>query len=304
MPTQNEIRSQITDQIIRALEAGGIPPWRQGWNPHPNGRGLPANASTRRNYNGINVLLLQLHAARLGLTSRFHATFNQWKQLGCTVKSRPAGVDPGRWGCQIILFKPVEKTETDEETGEAKRTKFPIMRTFTVFSADQVEGAERWQVPPGIDADGFPDFEPAEAAIAATGAEIRFGGDRAYYSPQLDFIQCPLKADFVDAKEYYGTLFHELAHWSDSRVGWKAEYALSELRAEIAAAFVSAELGVPQSDDLTNVNAYLNEWLRALRGDPRYIFTASAAASKAADHILSYGRQTADAEELEGVMIC
>lgn len=298
MATQNELRRKITDEIIKALEQGGLPPWRMGWTVHPNGNGMPANAATGRNYNGINVLLLQLHARRYNLTSRFYATFNQWRQLGCSVKPRPAGVDPGQWGAQIIFFRPVEKTEIDEKTGETKETKFPVMRSFTVFSADQVDGAERWQVPAMADAHTFPDFEPAETVIEATGAEIRFGGNRAFYSPSGDFIQCPAKSQFIDVKEYYGTIFHELAHWSESRLNWKGDYPSGELRAEIAAAFVSAELGVPQSDDLTNVNAYLKSWLRALKDDPRYIFTASAAASKAADHVLSYCRSETPAEAL------
>lgn len=297
MATQNELRRKITDEFIEALEKGGLPPWRMGWTVHPNGKGMPANAATGRNYNGINVLLLQLHARRYGLTSRFYGTWNQWKQLGCSVKPRPAGVEPGQWGVQIIFFKPVGRKETDEETGESKAIKFPVMRSFVVFGADQVEGAERWQVPTMSDADTFPGYEPAETAIEATNADIRFGGNRAFYSPAHDYIQCPPKGQFIDVKEYYGTLFHELAHWSESRLNWKGDYPSGELRAEIAAAFASAELGVPQSDDLTNVNAYLKSWLSALKDDPRYIFTASAAASRAADHILSFSRPKGAAEE-------
>ncbi|WP_337173527.1 ArdC-like ssDNA-binding domain-containing protein [Paludisphaera sp.] len=297
MPTQTELRRQITDSIIASLEKGGIPPWRMGWSVHPAGRGMPANAVTGRKYNGINVLLLQLHARRFGFTSRYFATFNQWRDRGCAVKPRPAGVESGQWGCHVVLYKPVEKTETDEATGESKEIKFPMMRSFVVFSADQVRGAEKWQVPDTSDAEHFPGYEPAETAIKATEADIRFGGNRAFYSPAHDYIQCPPKGQFIDIKEYYGTLFHELAHWSESRLNWKGDYPSGELRAEIAAAFASAELGVPQSDDLTNVNAYLKSWLSALKDDPRYIFTASAAASRAADHILSFSRPMEAAEE-------
>ncbi|WP_435017974.1 ArdC family protein [Tundrisphaera sp. TA3] len=306
MPSQTEIRRQITDSIITALEAGRIPPWRMGWSVHPNGKGMPANAVTGKNYNGINVLLLQLHARRFGFTSRNFATFNQWRDRGCIVKPRPAGVESGQWGCHVVLYKPIEKSEVDAKTGETKDTKFPLMRSFVVFSADQVHGAEKWQVPATSDANHFPDYQPAETAIEATAADIRFGGDRAFYSPGQDFIQCPNKSQFNDAKEYYGTLFHELAHWSESRLGWKGDYPSGELRSEITAAFISAELGVPQSDDLTNVNSYVKSWLRALRDDPRYIFSASAAASKAADHILSYGRPKDEMtqEEPEAALAC
>jgi antirestriction protein ArdC len=52
-----------------------------------------------------------------------------------------------------------------------------------------------------------------------------------------------------------------------------------------------AELGVPQSSDLSNHQAYLKNWLQALRNDNRYIFRASTAANKAADYVLSFSRQ-------------
>ena len=55
--------------------------------------------------------------------------------------------------------------------------KFLLMRTFCVFNADQVEGAEQI---PGHRRDlrrtAGPDFEPAEELMRATGADIRHGG--------------------------------------------------------------------------------------------------------------------------------
>ena len=53
MATQNELRRRITDDLIRALRAGGLPPWRMGWTVHANGRGLPTNAATGRRYSGV-----------------------------------------------------------------------------------------------------------------------------------------------------------------------------------------------------------------------------------------------------------
>src|ERR671932_372523 len=103
-------------------------------------------------------------------------------------------------------------------------------------------------------------------------------------------IRLPHNRQFEAVKEYYATALHELAHWSETRLGWTGPYALGELRAEIAASFLLAELGVPQSDDLTNHQAYVAEWLKALQNDPRYIFTASTAASRAADLLLSFSR--------------
>src|SRR3954471_22112780 len=138
MASQTQIRQQITDQFIEALKAGGIPPWRKGWASH--GGGLPTNLVSKRRYAGVNVLLLQMAAARHGFTSKFWATFNQWKALGGAVIRRPDGVPPGRWGTTIVFFRPVTKTQIDPDTGREVEVGFPILRTYTVFNLDQVEG--------------------------------------------------------------------------------------------------------------------------------------------------------------------
>ena len=62
--------------------------------------------------------------------------------------------------------------------------------------------------------------------------------------------------------------------------------------------FLAAELGIPNSEDLSNHNAYLVHWLRELENDPKAIFHSATAASKAADFILSFSRaQKPDVEE-------
>jgi antirestriction protein ArdC len=306
MASQTEIRQQITNQIIEALQAGGIPPWRKGWASH--GGGMPANIISKRRYSGVNVLLLQMAAARHGFTSRYWATFNQFKALGGAVKRRPDGVDPGRWGTTIVFFKPVKRTEIDPDTGRAVEVGFPILRTYTVFNLDQAEGAklDRFRAEAVPQVGDFTDFDPAERAIAATGADIRPGGDHAFYRRPVeggdgDYIRLPHKHQFSPEKEYYSTALHELAHWSELRTGWSGGYPEGELRAELAACYLLAELGVPQSDDLTNHHAYLANWLQALHDDPRYIFAACTAASKAADYLLAHSRPQA-VEESEPEM--
>jgi antirestriction protein ArdC len=69
---------------------------------------------------------------------------------------------------------------------------------------------------------------------------------------------------------------------------------LGELVAEISSCYACRELGVPASDDLSNHIAYVKSWLQAMRNDPRFIFMASAQASKATDFILSFSRKPED----------
>jgi antirestriction protein ArdC len=46
----NEIRSQITRQIVKALMNGNLPPWRRPWTNDPNAPGLHRSLSTGNPY--------------------------------------------------------------------------------------------------------------------------------------------------------------------------------------------------------------------------------------------------------------
>lgn len=313
MASQAQLRQKITASIVAALESGNLPPWRQPWRADKNA-GFPANVVTKKPYRGINPILLDVAANRHNLTSKWWATFNQWKALGGSVKRRPANVPQGEWGTTIVFWTPVTKTECDEE-GEEKTDRYFVMRSYTVFNIDQVEGDHLDHLRAGHGDTQSEDarvvgYQPAENAIAATAADIRYGGDRAFYSPIGDYIQCPPKALFTETNEFYETVAHELCHWTEheNRLNWprrEAEntYAMGELVAEIGAAYLCRELGVPASDNLANHAAYLANWLKAMRNDPKFIFTASAQASKAADFILSFSRpQLADEAEAEVVL--
>ena len=150
-----------------------------------------------------------------------------------------------------------------------------------------------------------PDFQPAEELILSTKADIRFGGDRAYYRRPHpagsfpnhvdgDFIVMPPKATFSPPGAFYETEIHELSHWAECRTGWdhnKQGYALGELAAEIASCYVAAELGIPQGEGLGNHAAYLRSWLDAMKGDRNYVFKAAKQASKATDFLLAFVHQ-------------
>jgi antirestriction protein ArdC len=309
MASQQQVREAITGQIIAALESGGVPPWRRPWRIGPNA-GFPSNIVSKKPYRGINPILLDMSSARHGLTSKWWATFNQWKTLGGKVMPRPPHVPSGKWGTQIVFWSPVRKP-VKNDTGGDEEDRFFVLRSYTVFSVDQVEGDHLSHLRAGHgenDTDGAViDFLPAEEAIEATGVTIRHGGGHAFYSPSEDFVQVPPKASFEAVDEYYETVLHELVHWSEhpTRLNWcrrqtENTYALGELVAEIGACYIARELGVPASENLTNHVAYLASWLKAMKDDPRFIFTASAQATKAADYLLAFSRiQAAEVDEPE-----
>jgi antirestriction protein ArdC len=91
-------------------------------------------------------------------------------------------------------------------------------RATPVFAAEQVDG---WTAPV-IDtpATVVTPIERAEAFVAATGATIIHGGDRAFYRASTDSIHLPPREVFIGsatstpAEAYFSTLLHELTHFA------------------------------------------------------------------------------------------
>ena len=308
MPSQSEIQKQITSRILEGLK-NGVVPWRKTWRPDKNS-GAPANGISGRSYRGINPILLDLVAMSRNYTSRFWATYQQWASIGAQVKQRPADVKPGEFGATIVFYKQVKKTKI--ENGEEKTESFPVLRTFTVFNVEQVEGADHLKASTDQSPVTFePDYVAAREAISATGADIRFGGDKAFYVRPIgtfpdhqdgDFIQMPHPGQFIAQNEFYDTSFHELIHWSEVRLAWTGSYALGELIAEIGACYTAAQLAIPCSDKLDNHTAYLASWLKELENDPKAILRAASQASKATEFILSFSRNAEpQPDELQSV---
>ena len=231
----NQLRRQITDQIIAALEQNLVP-WRRPWRSSRNA-GRPTSVATGRPYGGINALLLQIHADRFGLQSRWWGTYRQWKSLGGDVHRRPPHVEPGQWGCRIVFYKNITKATVDPVTGEEDEERFPLLRSFMVFNIDQVDGShlDRYRlskdVPPKVE---MPRFDEAEKLIAATGSEIRFEGDQpCYVAPRPlgswpnhsdgDYVVMPHREWFHSSPAYYETALHELSHWAEVRTAGIAE---------------------------------------------------------------------------------
>ncbi len=305
MANQNQIREQITNTIIAALESGSLPPWRRPWRSNNS---VQRNIISKRAYRGLNPILLDLASQTHGFTSHWWGTFQQIKNLKGRVLPRPSHVPPGRWGTQICFWTPVTKTDRDEN-GDETEDRFFVLRMYTIFNADQTEGlahlcAEQAEGTGPLTIDYLPAEEALEAATCGMGISLRYGGGRAFYDSKRDCIQMPSKATFESLNEYYATAFHECVHATEhpSRLDWSRKikensYGFGELIAELGGVYVCRELNVPSSEDLSNHTAYLASWLRGMKGDPRFIFLASAQASKAASYILDFSRKPEDVPE-------
>jgi antirestriction protein ArdC len=54
--------------------------------------------------------------------------------------------------------------------------------------------------------------------IAASGADFRIGGERAFYSPDHDFIQVPRPEAYFEPINWHRTAVHELGHNAEPSV--------------------------------------------------------------------------------------
>jgi antirestriction protein ArdC len=185
-----------------------------------------------------------------------------------------------------------ERGEEPDEEGKTGR----MLRHYPVFHASQIEGIPEYK-PPGIDEAPWTRPEAADLILKNSGAVIRTGGDRAFYSPSTDHIQLPPDNAFRGPAEFAAVALHELSLWSGhpSRLnredGMKARYgsgayAMEELRAELASAFIAAELGIPS--EIAGHASYIQSWLKPLKEDRRAIFHAAADAQRVVDMVLGF----------------
>jgi antirestriction protein ArdC len=246
-------------------------------------------------YSGINVLMLWGAAVEAGYCSPYWMTFKQAKELGAHVRK-------GEGGNPVVYANTLTKTE-EQENGATEERKIPFMKAYTVFNVEQIEGLpEHYYVKPDPVIDPAQRIAHAEAFFSATGADLRHGGNRAFYrGGSSDHVQMPVFECFRSPEAYYATLAHELTHWTKhpkrldrefGRKKWGDEgYAREELVAELGAAFLCADLDLtPEAG--TDHAAYVQSWLKVLKEDKRAIFSAAAHAQKAADYLHSLQPQS------------
>lgn len=292
-----DLCQSVTDKIIAELEAGRLP-WVQPWDGlHASCQiGLPQNAASGKPYSGINILLLWGAVIEKGYPSQIWLTYRQAKSLGGNVRKGERG--------EVICYADrfVTKDEKQNAIAEGRdAVAIPFLKRYRVFNLAQCDGLPedlyRQDVP-------LPEREivpQAEALAQATGADIRIGGDRAFYVPAQDFVQLPPQPAFTDQINYYRTCFHELGHWTGHKTrldrdqsgrGSTKTYAREELVAEMCAAFVCATLSIQPTVRHAD---YIGSWLEVLKEDKRAIFKAASQASKAADYLLAFRSDEAKA---------
>lgn len=293
--TRFDVYEAITNQIVSAIEAGAGQvqlPW------HRKGSAIcrPVNVASKNAYRGVNTVALWAAADARGYEQGIWGTYRQWQE-------RDAQVRKGEKSSLIIFYK---EFGNDDSAGEGNATdenprRF-VAKASYVFNIAQVDGYATPEVlHPVAQIDPI---DAAERLIAATGADIRIGGDSAYFAPASDYIAMPDKHRFIGTdtstatQGWYSTLLHELTHWSGHKTRLNRElnerfgsdaYAMEEMIAELGAAFLCGDLGI-SAEPRPDHAAYIDNWLRVLKSDRKAIFTAASAANKAAEFLASLSK--------------
>lgn len=287
MVDKKDVYSRITEKIIAELERG-VRPWMKPWSAeHAAGKITRPLRYNGQPYSGINVLNLWMDATEKGFSAPIWMTFKQAKELGGNVRK-------GEHGSLSVYANTFKKTELDTGTGEEVERDIPFMKGYTVFNVDQIEGLpdQYYALAKAPDATPEERIATIEEFFAGTGAEIKHGGNKAYYSVASDHIQMPLFEAFESREGYYATLAHETTHWTRApsrlerdfgRKRWGDEgYAMEELVAELGAAFLAADLDITPEVREDHA-AYIQSWLKVLKEDKKAIFTAAAHAQRAVE---------------------
>ena len=296
-----DVHEAITAKIVAAIEAGAGE-FQMPWHRPGVAFTLPKNALTEKTYRGSNILSLWIDADEKKFEHQTWATFKQWQELGAQVRKGEKGsliVKYGEW---------VPKTARDDakaDTGsdDADAGKRLFAKAAYVFNAQQVDG---YSIAPSVPRPDLTErLEHVDAFIAATRAEFREGGQRAFYrhrdsKGEGDFIQMPPRnlftgtATSTPTESYESTRLHEISHWVGAehrlnrkfgeRFGDKA-YSFEELVAELSAAFLCAELEITNTPRVDHAQ-YIANWVAVLKGDAKAIFSAASQATRTVDYLV------------------
>lgn len=295
---RRDLAQEITDTIIARLEEGGELPWRQPWKTTKIGLPLRHEGTA---YRGINVFLLALSAMAHGYGSAHWMTYRQAAELGGQIRKGERATTVVYYG--TARDKRAEDAGEHPSDGDGDERHYRFLKSFAVFNACQIDGLpDRYRPDPAaLDGGarrpeaGDPLFALAEAMTAGLGVGYAEGGERACYSPGEDRISMPAIERFESVETYLATRFHEHAHATEiparlgidygAKIFGNEAYAKGELYAELTAALLGAHLGFAPGH-IDDHAAYVQSWLKVLRGDKRFILKAAADAQRGVDYLL------------------
>lgn len=283
-----DIYKTIADRVIEELEKGNIP-WHKPWFGAQTGA---YSRLTGKPYSLLNQMLLGDDGE--------YATMKQINKEG-------GRVNKGAHGTMITYWNINKKTVTDEN-GEEKEKVYAFLKPYWVFNIKDttLEPKKRKEV----------HHEPCELAERIIDGYIKTSkvtfindkpSDRAFYRASTDSVTVPMMTQYKELAEYYSTAFHELTHSTghesrlargvgDSFFG-SEDYGKEELVAELGASCLVNICGLETDESFKNNTAYIQNWMEAIKEEPKMIVSAAGKADKAVAMILGNTLEEVEAEE-------
>lgn len=223
------------------------------------------NVKTKREYQSLySWFFLSTVAQVYGYKSNLWATKRQWQQMGYGLK-QDAQCAP------VFHYFTVEQETEGYVSQDENPERIFSHKVSVVFNADEVIGYQGKSYA-DTKVSGLPVLERRVNELAI---HIEHTDGSAAYHYVDDFIMMPHKELFKakdSTKAYYGTLLHEMVHWTGHETRCKRDfgknfadsaYAFEELVAEIGSSFLCARFGLTKNVRASSIQ-YISHWLEQL----------------------------------------
>lgn len=312
MAAKTDVRSTLTEIFLKSIEEDPL-----SWHRNFKSPQRPMNGIYHNQYKGYNRMLLSYVMNKNGYQDpRFYpqsyifgSPENREKAWDDPTKikvmrgEKPVFIDTGffvpknKFDADGNKLKPISIPEYRNLPDEKKELYRPAQKSIPVYNADQLTGVEKWkEIETGKQVLDSYILQVIDRGAAEMGVAVKEGDyDPPCYIPVLDEIHMPQKSLFANEYAFAATLLHEMAHASgaehrmnrDLSGGFGSEkYAIEELRAEIASAFMANEFGIDMPDSLLDDHkAYVQSWAKAISNDKNILISAIFDAEKIADYV-------------------
>src|SRR5881296_58845 len=131
---KRDLRQEVTDTIISALEKG-VAPWQKPW--QAGAFEMPLNPTSGKPYRGGNAIHLMVVGMRKGYEDPRWLTYRQAQENSWQVRRGEKGTQIEFW--QFPDARPAEREESSNDAHDSRRDRF-LYRVYTVFNACQIDG--------------------------------------------------------------------------------------------------------------------------------------------------------------------
>lgn len=315
---KEQLQDLFTNMLNRKLDE----PWEKPWFTPINNNSYLTNYKTGRQYKNGNFFLLLFASVFSGFNTLQFMTYKQGISLGYMVNKGSEGLPVFYYNFKyykregekrIPLPESPYNTWSNTQLIASGIFKIPFIKIHHVFNVSQFTNLQTGlsleseinsklidKEEANINTNPEKLLEGCEEILKSWECEIKLvkGSGICFYVPSLDFIQLAEREQFKNNEFFYATMMHEVTHstghdkrtgrinkFKDSYETEKESYAIEELVAEIASAFIMASNNFATEHQRVNSAVYLQGWKKSLKDDENLALKVCNEAYKAVSYI-------------------